>query len=220
MRIIAGKYRRRLLQSSPGETTRPITSRVKESLFENISNRLVGKRVADVFAGTGTIGLEAISRGAQSVTFIEKDKIALQLLKENIASLKCEEETLVWRADILRCSFRPKGKRAPGFAPFDAIFFDPPYKMVPGMKQGSPLWLALARLARPDVSTPGATMILRVPEHAKYDLPSQWAVDWTLGMSNMKIHICNRVENAPAVDDAELPEDTLAGDDVADQSDE
>ncbi|WP_437226313.1 16S rRNA (guanine(966)-N(2))-methyltransferase RsmD [Planctomicrobium sp. SH661] len=199
MRIIAGKYRRRLLQTSPGEVTRPITDRVKESLFENISQRLHGKRVADIFAGTGTIGLEALSRGAECVTFIEKDKIALQLLRENVASLKCEEETLIWPADVLRCSFKPKGKKAPGFAPFDVIFFDPPYKMVPAMKTGSPLWLSVARLAKDDVSSPGATMVLRVPERAEYDLPPQWSVNWTLTMSNMKIHICERtaIENIP-----------------------
>lgn len=205
MRIIAGKYRRRLLQTSPGETTRPITDRVKESLFENISQRLVGQRVADIFAGTGTIGLEALSRGAERIAFIEKDKIALQLLRENIESLKCEAETMVWPADVLRCSFRPKGKKAPQFAPFGAIFFDPPYKMIPGMKTGSPLWLAVARLARADVSTPEATLVLRVPEHAEFDLPPHWEIDWTLAMSNMKIHICQRsAVNTEPVED--IPE--------------
>jgi len=192
MRIIAGKYRRRLLQTSPGEVTRPITDRVKESLFENISQRLIGKRVADIFAGTGTIGLEALSRGAERVTLIEKDKVALQLMRENIASLGCEAETLIWPADILRCSFRPKGKKAPGFAPFDAIFFDPPYKMVPSLKAGSPLWLALVRLAREDVSAPGATLILRVPERTPFELPEQWKSQWTLKMSHMEIHLCER----------------------------
>lgn len=192
MRIIAGKYRRRLLQTSPGEVTRPITDRVKESLFENISQRLIGKRVADIFAGTGTIGLESLSRGAERITFIEKDRVALQLLRENVHMLGCAAETLIWPTDVFRCSFRPKGKHAPGFSPFDVIFFDPPYKMVPEMKTGSPLWLAVSRLARDDVSAADATLVLRVPEHAEYDLPPQWEIAWTLAMSNMKIHICNR----------------------------
>jgi len=202
MRIIAGKYRRRLLQTSPGQTTRPITDRVKESLFENISQRFQGKRVADIFAGTGTIGLEALSRGAERVTFVEKDKIALRLLQENVELLQCQAQTLIWPADVLRCSFRPKGKKAAGFAPFDVIFFDPPYMMVPGMKAGSPLWLAVARLAREDVSSADATLILRVPERAEFDLPPQWQIDWALEMSNMQIHICNRVP-AGAPDRAE-----------------
>jgi len=200
MRIIAGKFRRRLLQTSPGEVTRPITDRVKETLFENMSQRFLGKRVADVFAGTGTIGLEALSRGAACVTFIEKDKVALQLLRENIATLKCEAEALIWPADVMRCSFRPKGKKASGFAPFDVIFFDPPYKMIPVMKAGSPLWLSLSRLARTEVSSPGATLVLRVPERTEYDLPPQWKIDWALEMSNMQILLCHRdhIENAPA----------------------
>ncbi len=192
MRIIAGKYRRRTLLTSPGQTTRPITDRVKESLFENMDKRLMGVNVADIFAGTGTLGLEALSRGAARVTFIERDKVALELLRQNVAALKCEEEALIWPADVTRCSFRPKGKKSEAFTPFGAIFFDPPYKYVPNMVAGSPLWLALNRLARDDVSSPGATLILRVPERSKYDVPPQWQVDWSLEMSNMKIDICHR----------------------------
>jgi 16S rRNA (guanine966-N2)-methyltransferase len=192
MRIIAGQYRRRLLLASPGDVTRPITDRAKETLFERIEQRIVGKRVADVFAGTGTIGLEALSRGAQRVVLIEKDKVALDLLRQNVAALKCEAETLIWPADVFRCSFRPKGRKSDGFTPYETIFFDPPYKMVPAMKSGSPLWKALVRLARDDVSTPEATLVFRAPERARYDLPEQWEAEWTLEMSNMEIHICRR----------------------------
>ena len=74
MRIVAGKFRRRKLFANPGLKTRPITDRVKESLFERLSGELEGKRIADVFAGTGTLGLEALSRGAKSVVFIESDR--------------------------------------------------------------------------------------------------------------------------------------------------
>ncbi len=218
MRIIAGKYRRRILLTSPGQTTRPITDRVKESLFENIEKRLVGARVADIFAGTGTIGMEALSRGASCVTFIEKDRVALQLLRQNIAALKCEAETMVWPADVLRCSFRPKGKKAPAFFPFQAIFFDPPYAMVPSMVEGSPLWLALSRLARPDVSSEGATLVLRVPERSKYDIPPQWAVDWSLEMSNMKIDICRKVSDAVSQETESVEEIADGtGEDVGDE---
>lgn len=190
MRIIAGRFRRRTLLTSPGQITRPITDRVKESLFENIEQRIIGKRVADVFAGTGTMGLEALSRGAERVTFIEKDKVAVELLRKNVDALGCAAEALIWPADVLRCSFRPKGRKAAGFAPFQTIFFDPPYKMVPTLKSGSPLWLALCRLAREEVSEPGATLVLRAPEHLEFDLPPQWNIDWTLEMSHMQIHIC------------------------------
>ena len=197
MRIIAGRFRRRKLQSSPGLTTRPITDRVKESLFENIQQRITGRRIADVFSGTGTMGLEALSRGAQCVTLIEKDKVALDLLRKNVDMLECNDESLIWPADVLRCSFRPKGKKAADFTPYGVIFFDPPYKMVPSMKQGSPLWLALARLAREDVSEPDATMVLRVPEHAEFDLPDVWSIDWSMKTSNMAVHVCRRNEANP-----------------------
>ncbi|MCA9000199.1 MAG: 16S rRNA (guanine(966)-N(2))-methyltransferase RsmD [Planctomycetaceae bacterium] len=190
MRIIAGKYRRRKLQANPGLVTRPIIDRVKECLFENISQRVTNSRVADIFAGTGTIGLEALSRGARCVTFIEKDRVAVDLLKQNIETLGCDEETLVWPADIFRCSFKPKGEKAEPFAPFDLIFFDPPYAMVPQMVEGSPLWKAVLRLTKPDVSADHATLVLRVPEHAKYDWPEDWKIDWSLDMANMQIHVC------------------------------
>lgn len=190
MRIIAGKYRRRRLLSNPGLVTRPIIDRVKESLFENIAQRLVGRRVADIFAGTGTIGLEALSRGADCVTFIEKDRVAVELLRKNVESLGCGEDVLVWAVDVLRCSFRPKGPQAPRFSPFDVVFFDPPYEMVPKMIEGSPLWLALQRLTRPAVASDGATLVLRVPERATFDLPRAWQIDWSLNMANMVVHVC------------------------------
>jgi len=206
MRIIAGKYRRRKLQTSPGETTRPITDRVKERLFENISQRLEGKRVADIFAGTGTIGLESLSRGASNVTFLERDRVALELLKENVAMLGCEAETLIWPADILKCSFKPKGTNSDGFAPFDVIFFDPPYKMVAGIQPGRPLFQVLQRLAREDVSNPEATLILRTPRKVDYVLPEPWQIDWTLEMSGMVIQVCTARPNGADVEEATAEE--------------
>jgi 16S rRNA (guanine966-N2)-methyltransferase len=185
MRIIAGRFRRRTLETNPGLTTRPITDRVKETLFARIEAELQGRRVADVFSGTGTIGLEALSRGAERVTFIEKDRKAVELLRENIRKLKVEDETLVWPCDVLRCSFRPQ--RAEAFTPFDVIFFDPPYVMVDDLQEGTPLSRAVHKLAEDRVSAPNALMLLRVPEHAVFQLPPVWQPEWTLTMSNMSI---------------------------------
>lgn len=185
MRIIAGRLRRRTLLTNPGQITRPITDRVKESLFARLEPQLVDARVADIFAGTGTLGLEALSRGAARITFIERDRKAVELLRQNVQALKVQDETLIWPADVLRCSFRPQN--AEGYLPFDVIFFDPPYKMVPELAEGSPLWLSLRRLADPRVSSPNALMLLRVPEHSRFELPPQWQNEWTLTMSNMEI---------------------------------
>ncbi|WP_437202575.1 RsmD family RNA methyltransferase [Planctomicrobium sp. SH664] len=206
MRIIAGKYRRRLLLTNPGLVTRPMTDRAKESLFENIEKRMVGKRIADIFSGTGTMGFEALSRGAECITFIEKDRVAIELLRKNVETLNASETTLVWPADVLRCSFRPKGGQADRFSPFGLIFFDPPYQMVSSIKTGSPLWLALRRLARADVSSDDATLVFRVPDRAEFDLPEEWGIDWTLEISNMEIHVCTRRAAAPQAELPSLPE--------------
>lgn len=188
MRIIAGRFRRRTLRTNPGLVTRPITDRVKETLFERLGDRLVGAKVADVFAGTGTLGLEALSRGAVAATFIETDRKAVELLRENIAKLKVESETLVWPVDVMRTSFKPKG--VPHLVPFDIVFFDPPYKLVPSIRDSSPLYRSLVRLAAPEVSSQKALLVLRVPEHAEFDLPQQWEVQSELEMSNMRILRC------------------------------
>lgn len=189
MRIIAGKFRRRKLHTNPGSTTRPITDRVKESLFESIQARFQDKRVADIFSGTGTIGLEVLSRGAKCVTFIERDKVALELLRENISMLKCEDETFVWPADVLRCSFLPKGDAAMQFLPWDTVFFDPPYSMVSQIVPGRPLWLSLKRLCREEATTGEASLILRTSKNAEFEIPSEWECEWTNTQSGMSIHV-------------------------------
>lgn len=192
MRIIAGRFRRRRLLTSPGDITRPITDRVKETLFERIDQSLKDARVADVFAGTGTIGLEALSRGAHSVVFIEQDGPAHELLQQNVATLEAGDVTLCWRTDAVRSSFHPQG--AENLLPYDVIFFDPPYKMIAGLRAGTPLFRALQRLARPTVSAERARLILRTPERAEFDVPGDWRLDWTLTMSNMDVHVYTKAE--------------------------
>ncbi len=194
MRIIAGKYRRRKLLANSGMTTRPITDRVKEPLFERLTSRLDDARVADVFAGTGTLGLEALSRGAKSAVFIEQDRKAVDLLKKNVDNIGCKQDCLCWRTDVMRSSFRPRN--VPDFVPFDLIFFDPPYRMIPSLKAGSPLYRSLERLARSTVSADDAMLCLRTPANSEFDLPPTWIIERGLTMSNMDIHLC-RLERAP-----------------------
>ena len=190
MRIIAGKYRRRKLQTNPGLITRPITDRAKEPLFERIERRLSGARVADVFAGTGTLGLESLSRGAASVVFVEQDRKAVELLKRNIAAIGVADQTLCWRTDAVRSSYRPRG--VPEFVPFDLIFFDPPYRMIASLKPRSPLYQSLERLARSTVSVEDAMLCLRTPARAEFVVPSAWQPVRALELSSMTIHLLEK----------------------------
>lgn len=203
MRIISGRYRRRKLLSNPGDVTRPILDRVKESLFQRLEADLPGKKVADIFAGTGTIGLEALSRGAETCVFVEQDKVASSLLKQNIETLEVEESTLCWWTDALLCSYRPKGD-SQRFVPFDVVFFDPPYKMATDIRPDTKLYRAVKRLARPDVSSPDALFILRLPEHTEVEVPPQWKAEWEIDMSSMIIRVHRKVgvPLAPAPDEA------------------
>lgn len=186
MRIGSGKYRRRKLQTNPGLVTRPIADRVKEMLFNHLRDELEDRRVADVFAGTGTIGLEALSQGAASVVFIENDHRAHDLLKKNVAMLHAEPETLCWRTDVFRCSFRPKGMEQ--FLPYDIVFFDPPYRMIRDLVPKTPLYKSLERLARDSVTSEDALLLLRTPVRAEMQMPPVWQPDWTMEASTMHVH--------------------------------
>lgn len=199
VRIIAGKFRRRKLRTRPGLVTRPITDRVKESLFALLDEAaaLSGTRVADVFAGTGTLGLEALSRGAASVVFIESDRRAQELLRENVAILGAADETLCWQTDVLRTSFRPKG--VPHLLPYDLVFFDPPFRMIADVRAGAPFYRSLERLARTDVTSPDALLLLRTPAGAEFEMPPLWQPGRRVDFSGMEVHWYRRAESgAPA----------------------
>ena len=201
MRIIAGRFRRRKLLANPGRTTRPLTDFAKEVLFERLAGDVEGKRIADVFAGTGTIGLEALSRGAAGVVFIEHDRRAAELLRRNVASLGVEDETLCWETDVLRCSFRPRD--VPHLLPFDTVFFDPPYRMIDDLQPGSPLYRALQRLLKEDVTSPDALLVLRTPAKIEFEIPPEWVYDRTIDLKSMHVHLYDKTlaENVGDVDE-------------------
>lgn len=127
MRIISGDYRRRQLFSPPGMTTRPIPDRVKEALFSMLGLRVKGATFLDCFAGSGAIGLEALSRGAASCLFVEKDRHSADTLEKNIATLggTCAERSTLVRGDALGLSVVARCPR-----PLDLAFFDPPYPLI------------------------------------------------------------------------------------------
>jgi len=199
MQIVSGKYRHRKIESNPGDTTRPITARVKVSLFDRLQPELQGARVADVFSGTGTIGLEALSRGAQSVVFVESDCPAVELLRRNVKALQAGDETLCWQTDASKCSFRPKG--AERFLPYDVVFFDPPYVFTSRLKAGTMLYRSLARLARADVTSPGALLVFRCASGTEFDVPAVWQLEQRLNYSSMDVHLFRK--SAPLAESAE-----------------
>jgi 16S rRNA G966 N2-methylase RsmD len=126
MRIIAGEFRhRKLLTPRDDQTTRPIPDRVKESLFSILRGHFEGAQVLDCFAGTGSIGLEAISRGAAFVLFVEKDKNAAAILERNIDMLGCGDRCEVLHGDALGAAVLARCPR-----PLDLAFFDPPYPLI------------------------------------------------------------------------------------------
>ncbi len=125
MRIIAGTKRGMKLFSPEGRVTRPITDRVKESLFNVLQNSdlLAAARVADLFCGVGSLGLEALSRGAASVTFVENNGEVLAILEKNIAKAGFETQSHIVRASAF-CVGAPVGSDG---RRYDLVFVDPPY---------------------------------------------------------------------------------------------
>jgi 16S rRNA (guanine(966)-N(2))-methyltransferase RsmD len=127
MRIIAGEFRSRvLLPPEDAATTRPITDRVKQSLFDILTPLLEGAVIYDCFAGTGSMGLECLSRGAARAHFFEADRSALVRLKKNIASLGVDRRSTIVAGDL----FKFFAKMPPPPKPVSVIFLDPPYRFL------------------------------------------------------------------------------------------
>ena len=130
MRVITGTARGRVLKTLAGEATRPTTDKVKEAVFSAIQFDIEGRRVLDLFAGSGQMGIEALSRGAAHAVFVDSSKEAVAIIKENLQATKLySEATVVCRTaqDFLRTSEQ-----------FDLVFVDPPYglNLIPDLLQG------------------------------------------------------------------------------------
>lgn len=123
MRVIAGKARRLPLKTVEGQDTRPTTDRIKETLFNVLAPELADCRFLDLFAGSGAIGIEALSRGAGSACFVEQMQKAADCIEENLKFTHLDKEAKVYRRDVLSALriLESEGKS------FDIIFMDPPY---------------------------------------------------------------------------------------------
>lgn len=122
MRVIAGKARRLQLKTVPGMETRPTTDRIKETLFNILQPELLDCRFLDLFSGSGGIGIEALSRGAEIAVFVEKNPRACACIRENLSFTKLAEHGKLLSMDALQALRSLEGKGV-----FDCIFMDPPY---------------------------------------------------------------------------------------------
>jgi 16S rRNA (guanine(966)-N(2))-methyltransferase RsmD len=120
MRVIAGSAKGHRLRPVPGDTTRPITDRVKESLFNILGSEVIGMRVLDLFAGTGAVGIEALSRGADHVVFVDRSRPALHTLRANLEHTRLAQRASVVQGDAF------KFLQGPIQEPFDLIYVAPP----------------------------------------------------------------------------------------------
>lgn len=124
MRIIRGTLKGRRLATPKGSQTRPTSDRIKESIFDILGSEIEGKSVLDLYAGTGNLGIEALSRGAKKIVFVEKGRQALQLITKNLARCGMTVWAEILPKDALRAIgiLNQRGER------FDLIFIDPPYE--------------------------------------------------------------------------------------------
>ena len=123
LRVLGGKFRSLLLQSPRGSQTRPTTSMLRKAVFDILQNTIEESRFLDLFAGSGAMGIEALSRGATHATFVESHKDALRCIKTNLAALKLEKEATVYSYDVFDVLKKLEKKEET----FQIIYADPPY---------------------------------------------------------------------------------------------
>ena len=173
MRVVAGELRGRRLVAPSGSSTRPTADRVREALF-SILGDVSGARVLDLFAGAGALGIEAVSRGAETAVFVDSSREAVDSIRTNLSTLCVEaavhrRDVLVWLAD-------PADK-----APFDLIFADPPYDSA--VRTGP---LLAERL--PPVLTEDALIVTESDKRAPLELPFPLVRERTYGDTRIAIH--------------------------------
>lgn len=121
MRVIAGEFKGRRLETPDWRGLRPTSDKLRETLFNILAPRIAGANVLDGFAGTGAVGIEALSRGARHVTFVERDPRAARLIDKNVETVGARDRHVIIRADLAAAVRRLAAE------PFDVIFLDPPY---------------------------------------------------------------------------------------------
>ena len=176
MRIVAGKWRRRTIQAPPGRGTRPTADRVRETLFSMLGSRLGSfedLRVADLFAGSGALGFEALSRGAASATFVENDSKAAAIIRCNADKLGATVQLVAGSALAL-----------PRSDPFDLVFADPPYSAGSGSA-------IVAAVAKAGWLAPGGWMSVETSRSDEVD-PRDLVVDTSRIVGRARLTLLRR----------------------------
>ncbi|MBI1337778.1 MAG: 16S rRNA (guanine(966)-N(2))-methyltransferase RsmD [Phycisphaera sp.] len=196
MRIIAGTHRSRTILAPPdARTTRPITDRVKQSLFDLLTAReLMGGHVLDLFAGTGSLGLEALSRGADRCTFVERDRSIRELLEKNLDTLGFTAQAAVLKVDSLAANW---GVLVPP-ASVRVVFCDPPFVMTSDPDKLPRVTALIEKLA--DRLEPGGACVLRTETHIEPPSPVGYAHAEHHPYGSMALHLYARSETSGETD--------------------
>jgi 16S rRNA (guanine966-N2)-methyltransferase len=171
VRVVAGEFRGRRLAAPRGTRTRPTADRVREALFSMLGD-MSGARVLDLYAGSGALGIEALSRGADSAVFVERDPRAVAAIERNLESLGLEQEVL--RQDAVRFLARAEGT-------FDLVFCDPPYDSA--SRLAGPLAEHL-----PALTSEHARIVTESDKRTPLDLPLPLLTERTYGDTRIAIH--------------------------------
>jgi len=186
VRVVAGEFRGRRIAAPRGERTRPTADRVREALFSMLGD-VSGAHVLDLYAGSGALGIEALSRGAASAVFVERDPRAADVIERNLRSLGLEEQVL--RRDAVRFLRAGSGKRitpaqagpAPSCPTFDLVFCDPPYDSA--SRLAGPLAEHLPALTSAD-----ARIVTESDKRNPLELPFRLLTERTYGDTRIAIH--------------------------------
>ena len=163
MRVIAGSAKGILLCSPKGNKTRPIPDNVKESLFNILAEIIPDSRVLDLYAGTGAVGIEALSRGAKSCLFVENGTFAIQSIKKNISATKLLNKSVTVRCDVLKTiPFLEQNTDG-----IDIVFACPPYPLADNSSYREKLLMLLSILFEKDIVCPGGIVVF---QHRKITL--------------------------------------------------
>lgn len=189
MRIAGGEWRGRNLRVPGGDAVRPTQDRVREALFSMLQGAVEGAKVLDLFAGSGSVGIEALSRGAASATFVELAPRHLACLQANLAQVKAETRAQVVRADV----YAWLGSAACAQGGFDIAYADPPYAL--GEERGYARVLAL--LAERNVVKPGGLFIAEMKAHQTPDSSPFWELCRDRAYGQTRLAVYRRLETSP-----------------------